>query len=144
MFLLIILRILFVFKWLIQFVGIVTSIAVMGWISSEKEIISLFSLGLLIIPELVMGCVIWISKGASAISKRQYSNEIDIQSIPVFSKNLINTSLFSYMIVLISIFGVIGAIFEVYVLSIGVTLLLCLLLFGQLKYFVEKYLHINV
>lgn len=144
MFLLIILRLLFIIKWLFQFIGVLLSISLMGGVSSEKELTSIVILGFLILPEVVIGCVIWISKGASAISSRKLSNEFDIQSIPVFGKNLINVSCFSYMIVLMSVCVVIDSFFESSILPIEIAFLLCLFLSGKLKCFVEQYLEVKV
>lgn len=144
MFILIILRLLFVFKWLLQLIGVALAISVVGWVSSEREMVALCSLGFLIIPEMVMGCVIWIGKGVSEVSSRSVSSEINDKSVSIFGKHLIIISIFSYGIVLIGISGAIGAIFKISVLSIGIAILLCLSMISQFKRILEEYLTINV
>lgn len=139
MFLLVILRLFLVLKWLLQIIGIIAPIGIF-FEPKSKEIVIFISAIFLILPELVMATIIWISKGVTSL----YKTEQRSINVSAFDENSISVSLWGYILILTSISLLFGSFLEIPVLVAGITGLLCFAWKDSLKNLVKKYLEINV
>jgi hypothetical protein len=142
MILLIILRILLLSKWIFQAIGIILPIWLLWW-PREKELIALFSITLLIIPELFMGCALWISKGVSSVYKMRASDEKSVIGVAIFGRGALAISFCFYVAIVISIALLIGGFIELPILCSGLGLLFCLACHKKLKKISDKYLNVH-
>jgi len=141
MFIIIVLRLFLVLKWILQFFGILAPLFVF-WEPQNKGLIAVISTTLIIIPEVVMAAVLWIGKGVSSVYKMKNPEHACI-NVPVFDEHSIQVSFFGYTLILVSLSILIGSFLEIPVLAAGITALVCFAWRKNLKVLFMKYLEIN-
>lgn len=136
-------RVLLILKCLLQIIGIViSSIAISFDPSVEMGVVGLFAMPFLLIPELIMGLALWISKGVSSIKNARDPSDRPIVTVPVFGETVMRLSFYFYVVILMSIALLLGGFLETPILYSGMTLFGCLIWHKELRGFSDRYLYL--
>lgn len=131
----VILRILILFKWSIQSLGILLSLFFLSP-DGQTDLVIIVPF-LLLLPELIMGSFIWIFRGVYAARKPKDANRV-----PVFGNRALLFSCFHYVALLSSLGLCFGQLMNISVLFGGLVLITCCFVFRKIKKPVISYLNI--
>jgi len=142
MVILVALRIFFLLKWILQTLGVLLSITTL--LSNYDIFISTIALFFLLIPELVMGCVVWIFKDIYHIYISRDTQKHTTFSVPVFGNYILAISLYGYIAILTSAALIIGGLIGLSILCSGLTFFLCFARQEKISLILDKYLNIVI
>lgn len=142
MFLIVILRLFLVLKWIFQVIGIIAPIFIF-WEPQSKGLIAVISAIFIIFPELVMATILWVSKGALLVYKIKTSDPA-CNNIPIFDDRSIQISILEYILILISISFLIGSFLEIHILFAGISAFTCFAYRKSIIQLIKNYLEVSV
>lgn len=133
----IVLRLLILLKWFFQSLGIVVSFFILSSNSRDADSIAVVSALLIILPELIMGSILWIFRGVCSFYESERSNRV-----AVFGSGVFIFSSFHYTALLASLGLSAGQFLEIPILFCGIILISSLFFFDKIKVLTKRYLQI--